>query len=100
MKKISMIAAIALFGASAAVTAGEESTANWGAGGTGEPFWMTQCGLEHFPGPSVDTPNPCTDDAGQHYQTSDKGVVPMRLQSAATGSSPKAPETDKPDTGK
>jgi hypothetical protein len=86
MKTISTFAVIAVIGASANVFAGEDSTANWGAGGTGPAFWATTCGLEHFPGPSGETPKPCT-DTGRHYQTSDHGVVPMRVQSAMAGSS-------------
>ena len=92
MKTIATFAALALIGASTGVLAGEDSTANWGAGGTGPAFWATQCGLEHFPGPSVDTPKPCTDDAGRHYQTSDKGVVPTRVQNAFGGSSAQPPK--------
>ena len=88
MKTISTFAAIAVLGASASAFAGEDSTANWGAGGTGPAFWATQCGLEHFPGPSSETPKPCT-ETGRHYQTSDRGVVPMRVQSAFAGGSAK-----------
>ena len=105
MKTISTIAAFALISASSGVLAGEDSTTNWGAGGTGPAFWATQCGLEHFPGPSVDAPKPCTEEAGRHYQTSDQGLVPMRVQNAFGGSSApqpteghggrKAPETRK-----
>ena len=85
MKTISMIAAAALLGASANVLAGEDSTDHWGAGGTGPAWYQTQCGLEHFPGPSVETPKPCT-ETGRHYQTSDAGRVPTRVQSlVATG---------------
>ena len=86
MKILSTIAAIALLGASASVPAGEDSTTNWGAGGTGPAFWQTECGLEHFPGPSAETPKPCT-ETGRHYQTSDQGVVPMRVESAVAGAS-------------
>jgi len=88
MKTVSAIAAIALLGASTGVLAGEDSTTNWGTGGTGPTFWATDCGLEHFPGPSDVTRQPCT-NAGQHYQTSDQGVVPTRVPSAVTGGSPK-----------
>lgn len=88
MKTISTIAALALLGSSAGALAGEDSTANWGAGGTGPAFWATECGLEYFPGPSAETPKPCT-ETGRHYQTSDQGVVPMRVQSAVAGASAK-----------
>ena|SRR5690349_18794975 len=87
MKTVSTIAAIALLGASAGALAGEDSTTNWGAGGTGPAFWATQCGLEHFPGPSAEAAKPCASDAGRHYQTSDQGVVPTRVQSSAAGGS-------------
>ncbi|MBV9192485.1 MAG: hypothetical protein JOZ85_18545 [Betaproteobacteria bacterium] len=87
MKTISTIAALALLGASASAFSGEDSTANWGEGGTGPAFWATECGLEHFPGPTAESPKPCSNDAGQHYQTSDHGVVPMRVQSAFAGGS-------------
>ena len=89
MKAISTMAAIALLGASAGAFAGEDSTTNWGAGGTGPAFWATECGLEHFPGPSTEATKPCASDTGRHYQTSDQGVVPTRVPSAVTGGSPK-----------
>jgi hypothetical protein len=88
MKAISTMAAIALLGASAGAFAGEDSTTNWGAGGTGPAFWQTECGLESFPGPSVDASKPCS-ASGRHYQTSDQGVVPTRVPSAFAGGSPK-----------
>jgi len=87
MKIVSTIAAIALLGASAGVLAGEDSTTNWGAGGTGPAFWATECGLEHFTGPSAEATKPCVSETGQHYQTSDQGIVPMRVRSAMTGAS-------------
>jgi len=104
MKTISTIAALALLGASAGALAGEDSTANWGPGGTGPAFWATECGLEHFPGPSSETPKPCT-ETGRQYQTSDQGVVPMRVQSAVAGRSAKPADdghggSKKPETRK
>jgi hypothetical protein len=78
MRVISTIAALALVSASASVFAGEDSTDHWGAGGTGPAFWTTDCGLEGFPGPSVDAAKPCG-VAGRHYQTSDQGQVPQRV---------------------
>lgn len=104
MKIISTIAALALLGASVGAFAGEDSTANWGAGGTGPAFWATECGLEHFPGPSAETPKPCT-ETGRHYQTSDQGVVPMRVPNAFAGASAKPADGDhggrkKPETRK
>ena len=88
MKTLSTITAIALLGASAGVLAGEDSTTNWGAGGTGPAFWATECGVEHFPGPTAEATRPCT-TSGQHYQTTDTGVVPPRIQSAAAGATVK-----------
>jgi len=88
MKTVSAIAAIALLGASTGVLAGEDSTTNWGAGGTGPAFWATECGLEHFPGPGAEGAKPCS-VTGQHYQTSDGGVVPTRVRSSAAGASAK-----------
>lgn len=84
MKTTPTIVAIALLSASAGAFAGEDSTGNWGAGGTGLRWYQTECGLEGFPGPSVDAPKPCT-VAGKHYQTSENGIVPTPLGAAVGG---------------
>ena len=89
MKTVSTFAAIAIIGASASAFAGEDSTANWGPGGTGSAWYQTDCGLEGFSGPSVDKPKPACENPGRHYQTSDQGIVPTRVPSAVAGGSKK-----------
>ena len=48
-----MMIAAALVGALyvPCATAGEESTDRYGQGGTGQPWYATNCGLARFPGP-------------------------------------------------
>ena len=80
MKATIAMAAAAMAFAGASAQAGEDSTDRWGAGGTGLPYYATNCGLHNFQGPTddVNAQRPCG------YAGSQQDVAAKRT--TATGS--------------
>lgn len=76
MKTMVMAVAVAAAGYMGAVSAGEDSTDRYGAGGTGMVVFMTDCGFERFQGPvgNRDERRPC----GRHGAVYDRLGKPVK----------------------
>jgi hypothetical protein len=97
MKTMLLAVAVATAGYVGAVSAGEDSTDRFGAGGTGVLISTTNCGLVRFQGPvgNRDERRPC----GRHGMAYDENGKPV-ASAAGTGSNAKLLTPGESATGK